>query len=88
MSNERELPRYQSHKVVHALKVNQYRSTMDNGMMLYFEHDGFDPIEIPESEVTPFLQMAGDDQGYLVIYADGYRSWSPTKAFEEGYTRL
>lgn len=23
--------------------------------------------------------------GYLVIYADGYRSWSPAKAFEESY---
>ena len=26
--------------------------------------------------------------GYLVEYDDGYRSWSPCKAFEEGYTRI
>ncbi len=26
--------------------------------------------------------------GYLVIYEDGYRSYSPAKAFEEGYTLI
>ena len=26
--------------------------------------------------------------GYLVVYADGYVSFSPAKAFEEGYTRI
>jgi len=26
--------------------------------------------------------------GYFVVYADGYKSWSPTQAFEEGYTRI
>lgn len=26
--------------------------------------------------------------GYYVVYEDGYKSFSPAKAFEEGYTRL
>ena len=26
--------------------------------------------------------------GYFVMYEDGYQSFSPAKAFEEGYTRL
>lgn len=26
--------------------------------------------------------------GYYVIYADGYRSFSPAQAFEKGYTRI
>jgi len=26
--------------------------------------------------------------GYLVVYQDGYKSWSPAKAFEEGYTEV
>jgi hypothetical protein len=25
--------------------------------------------------------------GYFVVYTDGYESYSPAKAFEEGYTR-
>lgn len=29
-----------------------------------------------------------DDMGYLVRYADGFLSWSPTQAFENGYTRM
>jgi hypothetical protein len=28
----------------------------------------------------------GADEGYMVQYADGYISWSPTKQFEEAYT--
>lgn len=26
--------------------------------------------------------------GYYVVYQDGYASYSPAKAFEEGYTRI
>ena len=28
------------------------------------------------------------DLGYYVRYEDGYISWSPTKAFEEGYAEV
>jgi hypothetical protein len=31
------------------------------------------------------MPLPGD---YLVIYEDGYRSISPAKAFEDGYTRI
>jgi len=27
-----------------------------------------------------------DEDGYKVIYADGYTSWSPKEPFEDGYT--
>lgn len=27
-------------------------------------------------------------EGYEVVYKDGYRSWSPKKAFEEGYINI
>ncbi len=88
MNAAAEMPRYKCHKEVHALKISQFRATMSSGMTLYFEDEGFEPIEIPESEVNPFLELKDSNKGYLVVYADGYRSWSPTKAFEEGYTRL
>jgi hypothetical protein len=26
--------------------------------------------------------------GYYVVYADGYKSYSPAKAFEDGYTQV
>lgn len=31
------------------------------------------------------LPAAPDEPGYHVVYKDGYESWSPKKAFEEGY---
>lgn len=86
----REMPRYKCHKIVHALKIESFSASMRDGMTLRFdEKDGcFNQIDIPEAEVKPFLAMRDADAGYLVIYEDGYRSWSPTVAFEEGYTRI
>lgn len=28
------------------------------------------------------------DPGYYVVYEDDYVSWSPTEAFEKGYTEI
>ena len=35
---------------------------------------------------TPPSKFTADDKGYRVIYEDGYESWSPRKAFDDGYT--
>ncbi len=74
---------YQCHKKVKAAKikkitfappVNLYRCDLEGctqGRMLDQEYmDQHSPIE----------------GGYYVQYADGYESYSPAKAFEEGYT--
>jgi hypothetical protein len=39
--------------------------------------------------ITPnvFARGRPDLGDYLVIYEDGYKSWSPAKAFEDGYAR-
>ena len=29
-----------------------------------------------------------DDNGYLVVYPDGYESWSPKPQFEEAYREM
>ena len=29
-----------------------------------------------------------DEEGYRVVYKDGYESWSPKEAFEDGYKRI
>jgi len=50
------------------------------------------PAEAPFApfEVEPgyFLKHKPEVGGYFVQYEDGYKSYSPAKAFEEGYTRL
>jgi hypothetical protein len=90
------MPRYQSHKIVHALKLDRVRHShnVDGEMrgdtcVLYPEDKKYDPIEVDAKWCNSKISIKDhDDCGYLVVYADGYRSWSPTHAFEHGYTRL
>jgi hypothetical protein len=85
------MPQYQSHKKVWALKIAKIE-------LLPTSH----PDEVPGAIITPaepsfgsfFVRpeyMAKHDPqvgGYFVQYDDGYKSFSPAKAFEEGYTRI
>lgn len=47
------------------------------------EDDRYGPIIITPEYFAKHRPVAG---GYYVVYADGYTSFSPAKAFEEGYT--
>lgn len=83
-----DLPKYVSHKVVHAAKIRRWETVPAEGqrpaeLVLFLE--GF---ESPLMSVDPklfarYVPVPGD---YFVVYADGYQSISPAKAFEEGYT--
>ncbi len=88
------MPTYRSHKTVQALKIkivanpNEGIDGEDNGeRILTFEDEGFEAaVFLVEPEyVKKHNPQAG---GYYVVYADGYRSWSPAEAFESGYTRI
>lgn len=79
------LPLYRCHKEVRAAKIAHWRYAgsmpqLDGAKLVFLE--GYpDPVLVPEHVR---IASAG---GYLVVYADGYVSWSPGKAFEHGYTR-
>lgn len=77
---QREMPRYQSHKKVWALKIAGV-----SGTTLSFADDGYAPISVEPTMFTRYTPVPGD---YYVVYDDGYASISPRKAFEEGYSRL
>jgi hypothetical protein len=100
-----EMPRYRSHKIVHALKIksieqapgptiaeleailNESDQTPDEellGATITPEEDGYAPFPVSRAYVLKHNPQAG---GYYVVYSDGYKSWSPAQAFEEGYTR-
>lgn len=97
---QREMPRYKSHKEVWALKIKEIvrdsdadlaRRRQDTGdripdgsILLIFEEDGYAPLRVDHAYRAKHEPKAG---GYYVVYADGYKSWSPAEAFEEGYTR-
>lgn len=85
------MPQYECHKKVWALKIaDVQQSTADEdfpgGSYDLHINDGiFAPIQASAEFVQQHKPQAG---GYYVVYADGYKSYSPAKAFEEGYTLI
>jgi hypothetical protein len=86
MTALRELPKYQSHKQVWALKVKEVmcKSDRSEGAIIP-EDEGYAPIPVTGDYLKKHNPQPG---GYYVVYPDGYKSWSPAEAFESGYTRI
>lgn len=84
MSVSVELPKYRSHKTVWALKIDAVEFAEDGSAKIISGHTGY---EAPAGWREKF-HGSEDDLGYVVIYEDGYVSWSPAVAFEAGYTRV
>lgn len=108
MPLDRQLPRYQCHKKVFALKIGKIEAVehtcICGGLLPRPDcpaHGGNLKIKI-EALITPqdegygvfevtheYLQKHKPKVGgYYVAYEDGYQSYSPAKAFEEGYTLI
>lgn len=83
------MPRYKCHKEVSALQikeVKQRNATKEfpgGSHELIFENSP--SIQVTDFWYRKFGPAAG---GYYVVYADGYASYSPQKAFEEGYSLI
>ena len=93
---EREMPRYKCHKEVHALKIGssdldstaaleEGRETDGSAMITPAGVVGYPPFKVSYSYMRQHKPQVG---GYYVVYEDGYASYSPAEAFENGYTRL
>jgi len=87
MGEEREMPRYKCHKEVHALRIAAIETREDGSAKIMPADPGYAAFEAPDGWARHF-QGDENDLGFYVVYADGYVSWSPTKAFEEGYTLI
>lgn len=86
-----EMPRYKCHKEVWAPKIADIKDPTEPGS----ESDGSRIIVPADAGFAPFLVKRGYVQkqkpkigGYYVVYADGYKSYSPAKVFDEGYSRI
>ena len=68
-------------------KCERCKWEREHGPKLYTvitpEEDGYAPFKVDNEYITKHNPQPG---GYYVVYADGYKSWSPPKAFEGGYT--
>jgi len=89
------MPKYKSHKIVWALKIKsieldkdkaaaENRDT-DGSATIVPDEDGYAPFRVGREYVRKHHPKAG---GYYVMYDDGYESWSPAEAFENGYSRI
>lgn len=81
-----EMPRYVSHKTVWALKIKAIEIHEDKSATIAPADAGYAVLKTKPNWAERW-KGSEDDKGYYVQYADGFASWSPTKAFEEGYTR-
>jgi hypothetical protein len=78
------IPQYKCHKVVSALTISRVSDADAHGYRtLTFEESGFDSFDCPASMFARYIPVPGD---YLVIYRDDYKSISPAKEFEDGYS--
>ncbi len=92
MNDSAELPKYKSHKEVWALQIkdivrdvgSEDRET-DGSAIITPKEEGYAPFEVDHEYMRKHEPHVG---GYYVVYKDGYKSFSPAKAFEEGYTRI
>jgi len=83
MAVDREMPRYVCHKQVWALKIASVQEgTRNDAVLLTFHDDGYAPVHVDFDWYYRHKPEAG---GYYVVYKDGYKSYSPAKAFEDGY---
>lgn len=84
-----ELPKYKCHKLVGALKIASV-DLREDGADVYPADEGYEPFEVGLDWLRKFhvAQEPAGQFGYYVVYEDGYASWSPSKAFEEGYTKI
>jgi len=82
-----EMPKYSCHKQVWALKIANidynYRESV-GGAFITPSDKGYSAFSVTQGYLDKHDPQVG---GYYVVYKDGYKSFSPAVAFEDGYTR-
>jgi len=81
------MPRYRSHKCVSAAKITSVLTHIDGIVDLQMITPNKNVIKTRVSKEWG-EKHEPDLGGYLVLYDDGYVSYSPAAAFESGYTLL
>jgi hypothetical protein len=84
----KELPLYACHKKVRALEIRaigHYAPDAAGKLRreIHFKDAGFPSIWVEGELFTRYVPLPGD---FYVVYEDGYTSFSPRKAFMEGYS--
>ena len=88
----REMPRYKCHKEVWALRIKaldypklEPNQESDGSLIIVPWEEGYAPFPVDYAYVSKHHPKPG---GYYVVYKDGYKSFSPSDAFTDGYTLI
>lgn len=76
-----KLPSYQSHKIVQAAKIESVSYEEESGPVT-LKLGWLGSQQVDWEWFQKFIPRPG---GYFVQYGDGYQSYSPAEAFENGY---
>ena len=86
-------PKYESHKIVQAAKITRIEEINSGSgigilqvRIIWVRPDGAPEEEFVPTE--PAMVARAEVGGYAMLYPDGFKSISPAKAFEDGYTRV
>lgn len=79
------LPAYRCHKVVRAMQVADIEPLANGSFVVHGHGPGIGPVIADPEFMRRHNPQIG---GYIVLYDDGYQSYSPAKAFEVGYERV
>ena len=82
----KQLPQWLCHKKVWAAKIEsiEYPPQETTSRVLLHLEGGFE-VSVKKGWGEALGELVG---GYFVRYADGFESWSPAAAFEDGYTLI
>jgi hypothetical protein len=83
----RQMPRYRSHKEVFAFKIRAIEIHQNGAATITPAETGYSPFTT-WAGYSERWKPSGGDMGYYIRYGDGYEGWSPTYSFEAGYTRI
>jgi len=81
----KEMPKYKCHKEVRALKIAAMEVQQDGSVRIQPHDAGYDVFTVSAEYWAKHKPEVG---GYYVVYEDGYESYSPAKAFEDGYSPI
>jgi hypothetical protein len=89
------MDRYQQRGIVEAAILNYFDgacAVLEGGERIDLSEADYERIEKMARGVwvTPIARSSDlkSSGGYIVRYEDGYLSWCPKKAFEDGYRRI
>lgn len=85
MSNATRLQRYQCHKQVSAGKILFMAKDEQGGKLMLHIDNLANIVPVDLAYLEKHKPQIG---GYYVVYEDGYESFSPAEAFEQGYSLI